>query len=298
MHRTATCALCTSVKVSQDRRTMPRTRCHVPNPISIWRWSAQDPSQVARKPTSPAPTECTQLILTQLAGSKHKIIEEQLVHGELERGDQRPLVKALYAYMPSGENQLSFEEGDRIALVGAKAKGWQFGENLRTQHFGWFPVAYTNAESLELAPSAGRRYENMHMSYERNGASGLRSYHEQQQQQQYEAQLELLDSDATYRRRRNHSAEESSPTRMFGDTIKQQKKYRTGSAANPRPGPPPTLPAPVPNAGQSQSARMLNSSQSFCAANGVPAAVERRKQKLLNGAQVGNRYCYSIIPLN
>ncbi|XP_060660759.1 uncharacterized protein LOC132794368 isoform X1 [Drosophila nasuta] len=228
---------------------------------------------------------------TPLTSNKHKIIEEQLPHGELERGDQRPLAKALYAYMPSGENQLSFEEGDRIALVGAKAKGWQFGENLRTQHFGWFPVAYTNAESVELAPSGGRRYENMHMSYERNGngtgAGGLRSYHEQQQQQ-YEAQLELMDSDATYRRRRNHSAEESSPTRMFGDTIKQQKKYRSGSAANPRPGPPPTLPAPVPNGqgqNQSQSARMLNSSQSFCATNGVPAAVERRKQKLLNGAQ-------------
>ncbi|XP_034480781.1 brain-specific angiogenesis inhibitor 1-associated protein 2 isoform X3 [Drosophila innubila] len=225
-----------------------------------------------------------------LTGNKHKIIEEQLSHGELERGDQRPLVKALYAYMPSGENQLSFEEGDRIALVGAKVKGWQFGENLRTQHFGWFPVAYTNAESLELAPSSGRRYENMHMSYERNSV-GLRSYHDQQQQQQqqqYEAQLELMESDATYRRRRNHSAEESSPTRMFGDTIKQQKKYRSGSAANPRPGPPPTLPAPVPNSqsqNQSQSSRMLNSSQSFCATNGVPAAVERRKQKLLNGAQ-------------
>ncbi|XP_023178271.2 homeobox protein 5 isoform X1 [Drosophila hydei] len=218
-----------------------------------------------------------------MTGSKHKIIEEQLPLAEVERGDQRPLVKALYAYMPSGENQLSFEEGDRIALVGGKAKGWQFGENLRTQHFGWFPVAYTNAESLEPAPTSGRRYENMHMSY---GSSGLRSYHEQQQQQQqqYEAQLELMDNDATYRRRRNHSAEESSPTRMFGDTIKQQKKYRSGSAANPRPGPPPTLPAPVPN-GQSQSARMLNSSQSFCATNGVPAAVERRKQKLLNGAQ-------------
>ncbi|XP_032593034.1 brain-specific angiogenesis inhibitor 1-associated protein 2 isoform X3 [Drosophila grimshawi] len=223
-----------------------------------------------------------------ITGSKHKIIEEP--HGEIERGDQRPLVKALYAYMPSGENQLSFEEGDRLALVGAKAKGWQFGENLRTQHFGWFPVAYTNAESIELAPSGGRRYENMHMSYDRNGGggatgsgSGLRSnYHEQHQQ--YEAQLDLMENDATYRRRRNHSAEESSPTRMFGDTIKQQKKYRSGSAANPRPGPPPTLPAPVPN-GQNQSARMLNSSQSFCATNGVPAAVERRKQKLLNGAQ-------------
>lgn len=196
--------------------------------------------------------------------------------------------------MPSGENQLSFEEGDRIALVGAKAKGWQFGENLRTQHFGWFPVAYTNAESLDLVPpsSGGRRYENMHMSYERSGNnSALRSYHDQQQQQhqqQYEAQLELLENDTSYRRRRNHSAEESSPTRMFGDTIKQhQRKIRSG--ANPRPGPPPTLPAPVPNGQnqvQSQSSRMLNSSQSFCATNGVPAAVERRKQKLLNGAQV------------
>jgi len=232
-----------------------------------------------------------------LAGNKHKIIEEQLATlGDDQRGDQRPLVKALYAYMPSGENQLSFEEGDRIALVGGKAKGWQFGENLRTQHFGWFPVAYTNAEVAEATTSGGRRYENMLMGYERNGGGsgsgsgggGLRSY-QQQQQQDYEAQLELMENhEATYRRRRNHSAEESSPTRMFGDTIKQQKKYRPGSGANPRPGPPPTLPAPVPNGQQSQSSRMLNSSQSFCASNGgVTAAVERRKQKLLNGVQVG-----------
>ncbi|XP_016987624.1 brain-specific angiogenesis inhibitor 1-associated protein 2 isoform X3 [Drosophila rhopaloa] len=231
----------------------------------------------------------------QSSGNKHKIIEEQLSPlVDDQRGDQRPLVKALYAYMPSGENQLSFEEGDRIALVGGKAKGWQFGENLRTQHFGWFPVAYTNAESSEAATSGGRRYENMLMSYERNGGGsgsgsgggGLRNY-QQQQQQDYEAQLELMEShEATYRRRRNHSAEESSPTRMFGDTIKQQKKYRPGSGANPRPGPPPTLPAPVPNGQQSQSTRMLNSSQSFCASNGgVTAAVERRKQKLLNGVQ-------------
>ncbi|KAH8270094.1 hypothetical protein KR018_003974 [Drosophila ironensis] len=228
------------------------------------------------------------------SGNKHKIIEEQLAPlGDEQRGDQRPLVKALYAYMPSGENQLSFEEGDRIALVGGKAKGWQFGENLRTQHFGWFPVAYTNAESVESTlVGAGRRYENMLMGYERNGggsgsgSGGLRSY---QQQQDYEAQLELMENhEATYRRRRNHSAEESSPTRMFGDTIKQQKKYRSGSGANPRPGPPPTLPAPVPNGQQSSSSssRVLNSSQSFCATNGgVTSAVERRKQKLLNGAQ-------------
>lgn len=61
----------------------------------------------------------------------------------------RPVVKALFAYLSSGENQLSFLEGDRIALVGERAKGWQFGENLRTQKFGWFPIAYTEDEMEE-----------------------------------------------------------------------------------------------------------------------------------------------------
>lgn len=53
------------------------------------------------------------------------------------------LVRALYAYLSSGENQLSFHEGDLIALIGERNKGWQFGENLRTQCSGWFPLAYT-----------------------------------------------------------------------------------------------------------------------------------------------------------
>lgn len=30
-----------------------------------------------------------------------------------------------------------------IALLGDRQKGWQFGENLRTQSSGWFPLAYT-----------------------------------------------------------------------------------------------------------------------------------------------------------
>lgn len=54
-----------------------------------------------------------------------------------------PLARALYAYLSSGENQLSFLEGDVIALLGERTKGWQFGENLRTQCSGWFPLAYT-----------------------------------------------------------------------------------------------------------------------------------------------------------
>ncbi|XP_031787661.1 trichohyalin isoform X2 [Nasonia vitripennis] len=53
------------------------------------------------------------------------------------------LARALFAYLSSGENQLSFHEGDLIALMGDRQKGWQFGENLRTQCSGWFPLAYT-----------------------------------------------------------------------------------------------------------------------------------------------------------
>lgn len=53
------------------------------------------------------------------------------------------LARALYAYLSSGENQLSFLEGDLISLIGERNKGWQFGENLRTQASGWFPLAYT-----------------------------------------------------------------------------------------------------------------------------------------------------------
>ncbi|XP_076233942.1 insulin receptor substrate 53 kDa [Calliopsis andreniformis] len=54
-----------------------------------------------------------------------------------------PLARALFAYLSSGENQLSFLEGDLIALMGDRQKGWQFGENLRTHSSGWFPLAYT-----------------------------------------------------------------------------------------------------------------------------------------------------------
>lgn len=59
------------------------------------------------------------------------------------RGWGSPLARALYAYLSSGENQLSFLEGDILALMGERNKGWQFGENLRTQTSGWFPLAYT-----------------------------------------------------------------------------------------------------------------------------------------------------------
>ncbi|KAM7356035.1 insulin receptor substrate 53 kDa isoform 2-T2 [Cochliomyia hominivorax] len=212
-------------------------------------------------------------------------------HSDNGHWDQRTVVKALYAYMPSGENQLPFEEGDRLALVGGKAKGWQFGENLRTQMFGWFPIAYTNADLImdsnnkmktnerDRSERSNDRYENMH--YERQSGGMRNSYHENYNDMDNQQEME---SDSTYRRDRH---EETSPTRMFGDTYRNQKKYRPSSSTNPRPGPPPTLPAPVPSV--QSSSRMLNSSQSFCAPNGSQSAIERRNKKLQNGNQISHQ---------
>lgn len=56
------------------------------------------------------------------------------------------VVTALYAYLSSGENQLSFFEGDKVLMIGEKTQGWQFGENMRTNAFGWFPISYVQSE--------------------------------------------------------------------------------------------------------------------------------------------------------
>lgn len=56
-------------------------------------------------------------------------------------------VTALYAYVATGENQLSFFEGDKISVIGEKNEGWQFGENLRTNTYGWFPISYVSSDS-------------------------------------------------------------------------------------------------------------------------------------------------------
>lgn len=72
---------------------------------------------------------------------------------------EAPVAKALYAYMSSGDNQLNFMEGDMIALTGDRNKGWQYGENLRTNQSGWFPCAYAEPmleEPLEAPPTHRR----------------------------------------------------------------------------------------------------------------------------------------------
>ncbi|XP_023245829.1 general transcriptional corepressor trfA [Copidosoma floridanum] len=73
---------------------------------------------------------------------------------------ETPLARALFAYLSSGENQLSFHEGDLIALMGDRQKGWQFGENLRTQSSGWFPLAYTEIMVDEAVGSPNHSTSN------------------------------------------------------------------------------------------------------------------------------------------
>ncbi|XP_063599308.1 uncharacterized protein LOC134775688 isoform X3 [Penaeus indicus] len=77
----------------------------------------------------------------------HRSTPDTLMHRRSmavpEDSSRRAMARALYPYSPSGDNQLSFVEMDLIALIGEKNKGWQYGENLRTQRCGWFPVAYT-----------------------------------------------------------------------------------------------------------------------------------------------------------
>uniref|UniRef100_A0A087ZJM2 Uncharacterized protein n=2 Tax=Anopheles darlingi TaxID=43151 RepID=A0A087ZJM2_ANODA len=150
---------------------------------------------------------------------------------------ERPTVKALYAYLSSGENQLSFLEGDRIALVGDRAKGWQFGENLRTQKFGWFPIAYAETERDDKESiSEWVKAPPSDIDIENTPDTSLEST--------------LVDDSLSKMSASYHGGEEGSPTRMFGDTIqyRQSKQFRRLSRGEkpPKPGPPPQLPAPVP----------------------------------------------------
>lgn len=64
--------------------------------------------------------------------------------------ERKQRVRAVYSYLSSGENQLSFHEGDVISLIGERNKGWQYGENMRNHRFGWFPIAYTEQENEKI----------------------------------------------------------------------------------------------------------------------------------------------------
>lgn len=129
--------------------------------------------------------------------------------------DQRPTAIALYAYLSSGENQLSFLESDKIALVGERAKGWQFGENLRTQSFGWFPLAYTEMESDDSHSSNWETKPQRKEHREHTPDSSLEST--------------IIDDPTPKKNNYNSHNEESSPTRMFGDTIMYRHSKQVSS---------------------------------------------------------------------
>uniref|UniRef100_A0A1B0D054 Insulin receptor tyrosine kinase substrate n=1 Tax=Phlebotomus papatasi TaxID=29031 RepID=A0A1B0D054_PHLPP len=204
--------------------------------------------------------------------------------------DQRPVTRALYAYLSSGENQLSFLEGDRIALVGERAKGWQFGENLRTQMFGWFPVAYTGPEpEPDMTGMWDSKGHPMDLHQIESAA---------------ESSLESTLVDEPTGQNRNsyhlHNQNDTSPTRMFGDTIlyRQSKQFRGISGGGPKPGPPPTLPAPVPtpvvppyakgSAGANNSGNHLTQSHSFSSSGGTPMGEKHKPATANYGKQNGS----------
>ncbi|KAK5642167.1 hypothetical protein RI129_008334 [Pyrocoelia pectoralis] len=146
------------------------------------------------------------------------------------------LAKALYAYLSSGDNQLSFLEGDVIALIGERNKGWQFGENLRTQCTGWFPLAYT-----ELMDDSTFSPKHRSDISESNHHGTLRST----------PSTGTITPLSPSGPQPNNTANLDNPTpRMFGDTIHlhrssaNAKQIRRAIASNNIP--PPALPAPIP----------------------------------------------------
>uniref|UniRef100_A0A0A9XZ35 Brain-specific angiogenesis inhibitor 1-associated protein 2-like protein 1 n=1 Tax=Lygus hesperus TaxID=30085 RepID=A0A0A9XZ35_LYGHE len=176
-----------------------------------------------------------------------------------------PLARALYAYLSSGENQLSFLEGDVIALMGERNKGWQFGENLRTQCSGWFPLAYTEPFIDDTATSASspthRRTEEAGTSGSGSGGGG------------------------------GFGRGQGPPTMRFGDTLALRNQHAqlqdpnvggvTGFRNGPPSGPPPTVPGVKGQSGGVKGARpppppnaSLHSSNDSGFSNDPPPAPE------------------------
>ncbi|XP_069695661.1 BAR/IMD domain-containing adapter protein 2 isoform X2 [Periplaneta americana] len=185
------------------------------------------------------------------------------------------LARALYAYLSSGDNQLSFLEGDIIALMGERNKGWQFGENLRTQCSGWFPLAYTELILDDASSPTHQRMQSLDSTGSSTAATtpatptaggfgitspsaaGVSGLGQQSQQQQQPSSLlsgkSGVPSPDTAAATSPRPSAAATPVTMFGDTLlyhrataaaKQIRRGTTISASNV--GPPPTLPAPVP----------------------------------------------------
>ncbi|CAK1596229.1 unnamed protein product [Parnassius mnemosyne] len=162
-----------------------------------------------------------------------------------------PLARALYAYAAAGENQLSFQQGDILALLGDRTKGWQYGENLRTHNAGWFPLAYT--EPIPTEEPSPARWSCAQTPSEAPPPAPI-------------AHAQVSSSVNT-----THSHSHP-PARMFGDTVTAHHVYK-GRLGNNSPGLPPTLPAPSPGAlSSSASATFHASSGNSSATNAIKSS--------------------------
>ncbi|CAB3224243.1 unnamed protein product [Arctia plantaginis] len=157
-----------------------------------------------------------------------------------------PLARALYAYAAAGDNQLSFQQGDILALLGERTKGWQYGENLRTHHAGWFPLAYTEPVANDEAGTSPARWSCVQTPSEAPPPAPI-------------AHAQTTPSPSVH----THS---HPPPRMFGDTVTAHHvtKGRLGSGS---PGLPPTLPAPSPSALSSSASATFHTSNTNATAS-------------------------------
>lgn len=89
------------------------------------------------------PTFENQKMSRSRAMSEHSLVSSPQSNGNNLNAS---VVTALFAYVSSGDNQLSFFEGDKILLIGEKTQGWQFGENMRSNSYGWFPISYVQQD--------------------------------------------------------------------------------------------------------------------------------------------------------
>lgn len=89
------------------------------------------------------PTFENQKMSRSRAMSEHSLVSSPQSNGNSLNAS---VVTALFAYVSSGDNQLSFFEGDKILLIGEKTQGWQFGENMRSNSYGWFPISYVQQD--------------------------------------------------------------------------------------------------------------------------------------------------------
>ncbi|XP_050684407.1 uncharacterized protein LOC126979200 isoform X2 [Leptidea sinapis] len=156
-----------------------------------------------------------------------------------------PLARALYAYAAAGDNQLSFQQGDVLALLGDRTKGWQYGENLRSHNAGWFPLAYTEP-IIDDDVSSPARWSAQTPSETPPPAP-------------------LTHAQVTTPSGHTHSQPQ---TRMFGDTVTSHHVTK-GRLAPTSPGLPPTLPAPSPSALSSSASANFHS-----AASGASSAIK------------------------